>query len=179
MKYLFILIIGALIISCKDEQKQVYLNEISSMERELDSMQSLVDKHRVDTLSALISHIKNKTSEVQKNYYTDTVDYDVANMMNSFKLVRKGLSSNSGNLAKVRNSIPEVKEKLSDLRFDITKGVGKRNKYREYINYEKEKIKQIEEILSYYIETKEKYIVLYKETAPKVDAFIKELKSEK
>lgn len=181
MKFiLFITIAFAVfILGCKDAQKDAYLDDISSMEHSLDSMEQLVEKHRIDTLSSLVNRIKNKTLEVKQNYYTDTIDYEIADMMNSYKQARKGLSANSGNLAKVRSSIPEVKEKLSDLRFDIDHGVGDRSKYGDYVNYEKEKVTQIEEILSYYIENKNKYVQLYHETAPKVDAFIKELKSEK
>lgn len=181
MKYIYVvtLAFGCLLFSCKDAQKQSYLKEISVMENALDSMEQLAETHRIDTLSKLITRVKNKTLEVKQNYYTDTIDYEIADMMNSFKQARKGLSANSGNLAKVRNSIPEVKVKLEDLNFDINHGVGDRSNYQEYVNYEKEKVKQIGEILSYYIENKEKYLKLYNESAPKVDAFIKVLKSEK
>ena len=181
MKYIIflVLMVAGLMMSCKDAQKQKYQDEISSMEKDLDSMEQLAEQNRIDTLPKLINRIKNKTLEVQQNYYTDTIDYEVADMMNDFKQARKGLSSNSGNLAKVRNSIPEVKQKLSDLSFDIDHGVGDRSRYQEYIDYEKEKVLQIEEILTYYLDNKKKYLKLYNEAAPKVDAFIKELKSEK
>lgn len=181
MKYIIFLalLVAGLIMSCKDAQKQKYLDEISSMEKDLDSMEQLAEQNRIDTLPKLINRIKNKTLEVQQNYYTDTIDYEVADMMNDFKQARKGLSSNSGNLAKVRNSIPEVKQKLSDLSFDIDHGVGDRSRYQEYIDYENEKVLQIEDILTYYLDNKKKYLKLYSEAAPKVDAFIKELKSEK
>lgn len=178
-KLLLILACSVLFISCKDAQKEAYLVEISDMEKSLDSMEQLAETNRIDTLPALINRIKNKTLEVQNNYYTDTIDYEVADMMNDFKQARKGLSSNSGNLAKVRNNIPEVKQKLKDLSFDINHGVGDRSRYQDYVNYEKKKVEQIGEILSYYIINKEKYIKLYNESAPKVDTFIKELKSEK
>ena len=177
MKYLYLLPL-LFLFSCQDKAKKEMLIEIEEMQVSLDSLSELADHHRIDTLLNLIEYVKLNTKEVVKYYYADTVDYSVANMMNDYKETRKAFSKNSGNLAKVRQAIPEVKESLENLSHDITHGVGQREKYEGFVAYERGKISQIKELLTYYIETKEKYTALFIETDEKVLSFIEQLKSD-
>ena len=154
------------------------LAEIQTMHNTLDSLESITENNRIDTLTQLVDYIKTNTEEVINNYYTDTIDYAVAKMMNNYKDTRKAFSKNSGNLAKARQAIPEVRESLNDLRHDIEHGVGQRDKYEEFVGFEKGKVKQIKEILTYYLETKEKYTALFIETDKEVLEFIEKLKSD-
>lgn len=154
------------------------INEIQEMHATLDSLESVTEQNRIDTLTQLIEYIKFNTDEVVNNYHTDTIDYKVAKMMNNYKDTRKAFSKNSGNLAKARQAIPEVRESLENLSHDIEHGVGQRDKYEEFIGFEKGKVKQIKEILTYYLETKEKYTTLFIETDKEVLEFIEQLKSE-
>ena len=163
--------------ACQDKERNKLILKIEEMDSALDSMKTIADESQIDTLHLLIEHIKENTSEVKKHYFADTVEYEVANMMNNYKEVRKALSTNSGNLSKVRQSIPEVKESLENLKHDITHGVGERDRYEEYVSFEAEKVEKIKEILTYYLETKTKYLSLYEETEVKVIEFIEELKS--
>lgn len=176
-KYIFIFIVFSL-ISCQDKEKTKMLEEIAEMHSSLDSLEIISNENRIDTLNLLIEYIKSNTSQVKKYYYTDTIEYEVAEMMNSYKETRKAFAKNSGNLAKARQAIPEVKESLDNLSHDIKNGVGQREKYEEFVGFEKGKLNQIKEILTYYLETKEKYTTLFIETDKKVLKFIEQLKSE-
>ena len=155
------------------------LNQIDKMQHQLDSMEDLTQQHQIDTLHLIILKIRNKIEEVRKYYIPDTIDYEVAEMMNAFKETRKALASNDKNLSKVKTSIPEVRQKLEDLSFDIENGVGSRDKYNEYVDFEKNKVARIADILSYYIKTKDKYLTLFFELDPKIDDFINTIKDEK
>lgn len=174
---IFILLIFMGLFSCQDSNKKQFLEEINQMQAQLNEFDSLANKHRVDTLNLIINEIKQRTKEVAEVYSPDTIDYEIAEMMNAYKESRKALSSNSGNLAKVRQSIPEVRLALENLAHDIEHGIGPREKYEEFILFEGGKLHQIEEILNYYIETKEKYMQMYQENNVKVIAFIEELKA--
>lgn len=177
-RFLLFLSISVVLWSCKDSARDEYLLEISQMEQELDSMLVIAEANRIDTLSKLIDHIKNRTLDVSKHYVPDTIDLEIAKMMNLYKDVRKAMSSNSGNLAKVKNSIPEVQQKLADLRYDIENGLGDREKYGEFVAFERAKVNQIEEILAYYLDVKQEFTDVFRETDPQVQAFIRELKDE-
>jgi hypothetical protein len=177
-KYIIIFFVLSL-VSCQDKAKTKMLDEIDAMHSSLDSLEIVADENRIDTLTFLIEYIKSNTSQVKKNYYSDTVDYEIADMMNTYKSTRKAFAKNSGNLAKARQAIPEVKESLDNLAHDIKNGVGQREKYEEFVGFEREKLNQIKEILTYYMETKEKYTTLFIETDKKVLQFIEQLKSEK
>lgn len=167
-----------LFLSCQDTQQREYIAKIDQLENDLDSMQQVAEEHRVDTIPQLVAHIKQRTFEVTENYSPDTIDYKIATMMNDYKEIRKALSANKDNYEKVKIGIPEVKEKLQDLRFDIESGLGERDRYEEYYLFEKQKVNQIEEILKYYIETLDKYREMYEKTEPKVNVFIEDLKRQ-
>lgn len=177
MRYIIFTCLIFSFFACQDKERNKLIQNIDKMNSALDSMKTVADESQIDTLHLLIEHIKSNTSEVKKHYFADTVDYEVADMMNNYKEVRKALATNSGNLSKVRQSIPEVKESLENLRHDISHGVGERDRYEEYLNFEAEKVEKIKEILTYYLETKSKYLTLYEETEEKVLEFINELKS--
>ncbi|MDX1651262.1 MAG: hypothetical protein R3277_02145 [Brumimicrobium sp.] len=178
MKYgkFFIAVITLLLWSCQDKEKEKYLQEVEGMEQRLDSLKTVALEKRVDTIPQVVLSVRNTISKVKDNYYADTIDMQIAQMMNQYKDIRKILSSNTGNYAKVNTTIPEVEQKLKDLEHDIEKGVGDREKYQEYINFEKKKIEEIESVLNYYIETNEKYLNKYDSLHPIVLNFIEDLK---
>jgi len=166
------------IFSCKDKEKESQLAQINTLENTLDSLALLANEHRIDTLGALIQHIKTETKKFSSLYYPDTIDLKIAGMMNSYKQARKAMSSNSGNLAKVNQSIPEVQQKLKDLTHDIENGVGQRDKYQEHIRFEVGKVEQIKNILDFYILNKLKYDSIFRVNDERVRLMIEELNNE-
>lgn len=168
MKYYFVAIaaMGIVLSSCKNENKNDLLSEIDQMEETLDSLDHIAnDTTRLRT-NDIISSVREDILNVKNNYMPDTIDYVLAEQMNSYKEIRKVLSKNSGNLAKAKQTIPEVQEKLSDLRHDIENGVNDRDKYQEFVNFEKSKVAEIEEVLGYYLETTNTYYDRYDSLHP-------------
>lgn len=165
--------------SCKDEEKANYLKEISSMETELDSLASIIDDTTRRNSTMVNLNVRNTILKVKNNYLPDTIDYGVANMMNDYKEIRKAISSNSGNLAKAKQAIPEVKQKLQDLEHDIKNGVGERERYGEYIAFEQKKVEDIKNVLDYYIKTNKKFYDRYDSLHPIVTNFADSLLNAK
>lgn len=166
-----IILLSILIWGCKDQEKSSYLEEIEVMTTKLDSLDTIAKNQKADSIPRIVRTIEETIGRVKKNYIADTIDLELAAMMNSYKDAQKSLSSNTGNLAKAKDAIPEVKEKLEHLKHDIENGVGDREKYQEYINFEGSKIQEIESILEYYIETNKKYLEQFKNAHPKVTNF--------
>lgn len=171
MKYLFFAILLASLIACKDKEQDKYLAEIADMEVEIDSLEMVAKDTLLKKPFSVALNVRNTIIKVKNNYLPDTIDYGVANMMNSYKEIRKALESNSGNLAKVRQSLPEIKQKVSDLKHDIENGVGERERYQEFVNFEKKKIEEVKDVLSYYMNTKQKFYNRYDSLHPIVNKF--------
>jgi DNA repair ATPase RecN len=168
MKWYFVAaaVFGLFITSCKNENKKELLSEIDRMEIKLDSISNVANDTARYVAENIVTSVRATILKVKRNYMPDTIDYILANQMNSYKEIRKAVSKNTGNLAKVKQTIPEVQKKLEDLKHDIENGVNDRDKYQDFINYEKSKIAEIEQVLSYYIETTNKYYNSYDSLHP-------------
>lgn len=169
-KYL-VFIFPLLIWGCKDQEKSSYLEEIEVMSLKIDSLDNVSKNQNTDSIPSIVSTIEKTITQVKENYVADTIDLELAALMNRYKDAKKSLSSNTGNLSKVRAAIPEVKKKIEDLKHDIENGVGDREKYEEYIKFEKDKIQEIQSVLDYYIKTNKKYLEQYKNAHPQVKNF--------
>lgn len=168
MKWYFVAVavLGLSITSCKNDNKEELLSQIDEMENTLDSLALIANDTIGLSASETIASVRATILKVKNNYNADTIDYELAEKMNSYKDIRKGISKNSGNLAKAKQTIPEVQKKLGDLRHDIESGVNDRDKYQEFINFEKSKVNEIEEVLRYYVEMNDKYHDKYDELHP-------------
>ncbi|WP_299207761.1 hypothetical protein [Brumimicrobium sp.] len=166
LNFFIVLALGVSIASCSNAEKKSQIAEIETMEKTLDSLSLMVfDTTRMITTDIVMT-VRETIAHVKENYMPDTIDYVLADKMNSYKEVRKVLSRNSGNIAKVKHAIPEVQEKLKDLKHDIEKGVNDRDKYQDYINYERNKVDEIKEVWSYYRETTDEYYKLFDSLHP-------------
>ncbi|WP_107038487.1 hypothetical protein [Brumimicrobium mesophilum] len=171
MKWYFVAIMGLslTVTSCKNENKKELLSEIDKMENTLDSLETVANDTTRYGSKDIVTSVRETILKVKNNYMPDTIDYVLADQMNSYKEIRKAISKNSGNLAKAKQTIPEVKIKLDDLKHDIENGVNDRDKYEEFINYEKSKISEIKQVLSYYIETTALYYDRYDSLHPIIE----------
>lgn len=156
---------------CQDQHKVQHIAELNEMQSTLDSISSLVNDTNRRNTHTINMAVRNTIIQVKDNYLPDTINYEVAERMNDYKEIRKALSSNSGNYAKVKQAIPEVQQKIKDLKHDIENGVGNRDKYEEYIQFERKKIQDIQEIFSYYRKTNKKFINRFDSLHPIVSSF--------
>ena len=168
MKWYFIAVatLGLTMTSCKNENKKELISEIERMESKLDSLLTVANDTTRYRAEDIVTSVRATILKVKQNYMPDTIDYVLADQMNSYKEIRKAVSKNSGNLAKTKQTIPEVLTKLDDLKHDIKNGINDRDKYQDFINYEQTKIDEIEQVLSYYIETTNKYYNRYDSLHP-------------
>jgi chaperonin cofactor prefoldin len=176
MKHLILFaFLATLLVSCKDAEQKAFLAEIDELQQQLLEIEQLAQDHTVDSIGIHVAEINNTLLRIQNNYFPDSIDLEIAGMLNQYKMIRKRLQSNSGNLAKVKAALPEVKEALTHLAHDIEHGVGNRELYGEHVAFERDKVNQMQELIDFYIKGKDDNLSLYLEIGPKVEAFSMEL----
>jgi hypothetical protein len=72
---------------------------------------------------------------------------------------------------KVREGIKEEKRVLKQLRKDIKEGRGERNRYAEYIRFERQKVQQLSTLTTEYLRTKEQFFEDYASMYSPIEAF--------
>ncbi len=155
---IFILLIAmTTLYSCKNKDRENYIQEIDEMSATLDSLKIIAYNTTGQSIQPISQSVHQTVQQIKQNYNADTIDLQTAKKIDAYKEIESAISINSGNLAKAKQAIPEVQQKIEDLKHDIENGVNDRDKYQEYIAFEKSKIKDIENVLSYYIKTKRSY----------------------
>jgi hypothetical protein len=173
------LMLAVLLGSCKDAEKDAYLLEIDQMNLQLDSLWNEIEQNNIDTLKGISKTVELVIAKVQKNYFPDSIDLEIAGMMNIYKGIKKSLERNSGNLAKAKAAIPEIKETLGNLKHDIENGAGNREQYAENVEYERGKVKQVDELLSFYFKAQNSSVSSFNDIHAKVEAFANELEQKR
>ncbi|MBW7867078.1 MAG: hypothetical protein H3C31_02000 [Brumimicrobium sp.] len=170
-KWFFFFFLAFSLISCKDKIKETYIIEIEKMVHSLDSLQEISENFDKSQIDQMLEKIHLTLSHIKSHENMDTISYVLASQYDTYKDIPTTISINSGNLAKVKVAIPEVKEKLEDLKHDIQNGINERDKYEEFLEFERNKVKEIETVLEYYTSINQKYILLYDSLQPIMEEF--------
>jgi hypothetical protein len=85
--------------------------------------------------------------------------------------MRKSIKPMMQQYMQVRNGIKEEKRVLKRLRQDIQDGRGERQRYAAYIRFERQKVKQLGQLSTDYLRSKEKFFSEYARLYPSVEAF--------
>ena len=179
LNFAVFLMLAVLLGSCKDAEKDAYLLEIDQMNLQLDSLWNEIEQNNIDTLKGISNTVELVIAKVQKNYFPDSIDLEIAGMMNIYKGIKKSLERNSGNLAKAKAAIPEIKETLGNLKHDIENGAGNRDQYAENVEYERGKVKQVDELLSFYFKAQNSSVSSFNDIHAKVEAFANDLEQKR
>ncbi|HLW40246.1 MAG TPA: hypothetical protein VKX31_07635 [Brumimicrobium sp.] len=167
--------------SCGNESQQKYLQEVDEMEAVLDSLYLIAFNAPLDRIpqDSLIASVRKTLNNVKRNYNSDTIDYEMAKKLDAYKEIENALSINSGNLAKAKQAIEDTQKKVEALEYDIRKGINDRNSYQNFIEFEKNKIKEIENVLEYYLEKHHAYQTRYDSLHPVVLELVAQLEKKK
>lgn len=164
---LIIVLIGMIVLySCNNKNREKYIKEVDAMAATLDSLKTIAYDTTESDIQPISQSVKTTLQKIKQNYNSDTIDLKTAKKIDAYKEIENALSINSGNLAKAKQAIPEVQEKVDDLRHDIKEGVNDRDKYQTFIDFEQSKIADIKNVLSYYIKTNVKYRKRYDSLQP-------------
>jgi hypothetical protein len=146
------------LISCQDLKKEEQLKQVNSLIASSDSIQKTFVKNANDSIGKIITAVMDVELRIKNNYFSDTIDKNLARKVNTYKMIRKKLKP----LGKRYTQIPEgCKEELialNQLKKDIENGAGERGKYDEFIKFERNKVEQLRKLLEEFTNTQNEAI---------------------
>jgi hypothetical protein len=141
--YFWLLMPAFLTFSCLDAEKKGYFVEIDGMIKKLDSLELAFASLPNDSFAIIKEEALKIEKDVKSYFMEDTVDFEFARKMNRLKGIRKG----SDFIAMRRSFLDSIfdfqRTQLLTLKEDIGNGSGQRDKYRAYIDEEKENMSVI------------------------------------
>ena len=175
MRLLFIVAFIGLFTSCADLQKKEQLAKIDAMNQTLDSLEKELIAQKIDTLPELKLSTSTVELRIKQYLVLDKVDIELGKKMDAYKRMRRAFGPLGKAHGKVNKSISEVREALKNLYSDIENGYGERDKYEEYITFEKDKITKTAVLLNDYKEQKESVFKTYFELHDELYTFSMDL----
>ena len=175
-KFIAFVLLGLLVASCHDAQKESYLAEVEQMNNSLDSIEEVFESNKIDTINLFMNHIEYTLIQVKNNFVADTVDAEFAKVMDRYKSIKKGLPKNNRNAEKISKSIIEERTALEKLEHDIENAAGEREKYPEYISFERNKVVQIRELMKSWKDVQDNHLEAFDRLDPIVQNFVDSIK---
>lgn len=138
----------------KKEQRKAFLEHVNVLQAELDSTESLLLSNEIDTISGLKLSISSVVLRLKNNLILTEVDSVLSRKIDSYKIIGKNIDYIQEQFLVAKNHILKEKESLSALKYDLEKGLGEFDKYKEYVDFEKGKIDTIKILALDYINQK-------------------------
>ncbi len=167
------------LIGCnQSNEEQIETNRIQSLTNSLDSIEKLLLKNEIDTLAALGVATNAVELRIKNNYNLDSIDYEFGKKMDEYKVMRRSLGPLGKSFADIKNGINEERIALKNLTKDISNNIGTREENETNIQFEKEKLNQLEVLLKEYLIERNKTMTTFHKLHKDLDSFSMELLKE-
>ena len=166
MRFGIILVIFSCLFSCSDIEKDRQVKKINVLTNSVEKLKIALTQNKISNVPEKKLAVYTVIKRIKSYYFTDTIDYQFAKKMNSYKVVKKSLKNLDGDYEKIRIALREEKIALRKLKSDVLNGFGQREKYDEYISFEKNKTKKIKSLLDEYIYKKKEFTIAFDSLHP-------------
>ena len=166
MRFGILLVVFSCLFSCSDIEKDRQVKKITELTNSVDKLNIALTQNKISGVSEKKLAVYTVIKRIKSYYFTDTIDYQFAKKMNSYKVVKKSLKNLDGDYEKIRIALREEKIALRKLKSDVLNGFGQREKYDEYISFEKNKTKKIKSLLDEYIYKKKEFTIAFDSLHP-------------
>lgn len=178
MRLAFILGLTCILLhSCIDLQKNDRLEQIHALQKTVDSVSTGFNANRLDSIVPIRVKINNLELRIKQFYKGDTISKELGAKMDAFRKIKMNFNPENEvgeegeeeheeeSIIKfhsfIKKGISEEKKALSALYSDIESGSGERDKYDEYIKFEREKVRQIKVLATEYVKRKNKLLTSF------------------
>ena len=166
MRFGILLVVFSCLFSCSDIEKDRQVKKITELTNSVDKLNIALSQNKISGVSEKKLAVYTVIKRIKAYYFTDTIDYQFAKKMNSYKVVKTSLKNLDGDYEKIRIALREEKIALRKLKSDVINGFGQREKYDEYISFEKNKTKKIKSLLDEYIYKKKEFTIAFDSLHP-------------
>jgi len=166
MRFGILLVIFSFLFSCSDIEKDRQVIKINGLTKSVEKLKIALTQYKISNVPEKKLAVYTVIKRIKSYYFTDTIDYQFAKKMNSYKVVKKSLNNLDGDYEKIRIALREEKIALRKLKSDVINGFGQREKYDEYISFEKNKTKKIKSLLDEYIYKKKEFTIAFDSLHP-------------
>lgn len=172
MKRIFVFLVAISLIACSDLKKGSYLQDIAVLEQMVDKTAASWSEMNSTEIDSFLVMTAKQLDTIETLYHGQTIGKEQAIVLDKFKMAHLNFKE----LIRIQNYFPAIlAEKftaLKQLKSDIENASGKREKYGEYIAFEKKEVASIDEQFKNYVALKEKSILLYESSVNEVNEFI-------
>ena len=166
MRFGILLVIFSFLFSCSDIEKDRQVKKINGLTKSVEKLKIALTQYKISNVPEKKLAVYTVIKRIKSYYFTDTIDYQFAKKMNSYKVVKTSLKNLDGDYEKIRIALREEKIALRKLKSDVINGFGQREKYDEYISFEKNKTKKIKSLLDEYIYKKKEFTIAFDSLHP-------------
>ena len=166
MRFGILLVIFSFLFSCSDIEKDRQVKKINGLTNSVEKLKITLTQNKISNVPEKKLAVYTVIKRIKSYYFTDTIDYQFAKKMNSYKAARKSLIILDSDYEKIRIALREEKITLRKLKSDVLNGFGQREKYDEYISFEKNKTKKIKSLLDEYIYKKKEFTIAFDSLHP-------------
>ena len=166
MRFGILLVIFSFLFSCSDIEKDRQVKKINGLTKSVEKLKIALTQYKISNVPEKKLAVYTVIKRIKSYYFTDTIDYQFAKKMNSYKAARKSLIILESDYEKIRIALREEKITLRKLKSDVLNGFGQREKYDAYISFEKNKTKKIKSLLDKYIYKKKEFTIAFDSLHP-------------
>ena len=166
MRFGIFLVVFSCLFSCSDIEKDRQVKKINVLTNSVEKLKIALTQNKISNVPEKKLAVYTVLKRIKSYYFTDTIDYQFAKKMNSYKVVKTSLKNLHGDYEKIRIALREEKIALRKLKSDVLNGFGQREKYDEYISFEKNKTKKIKSLLDEYIYKKKEFAIAFDSLHP-------------
>ena len=163
------------LVSCVDLSKKNQLTELTQLSKRVDSIQQEFELLKKDTISEIIYSMNQTSDKIKTNIGDDTLSLQIAGKLDSYKKVYRKLTSIEAYDEKFLFGSQDIKNSIEKLSNDITKGNGDREKYDQFLTFERSKVIELEKLLSNVKKLQSESIETFQKIHPAISSFADQL----
>lgn len=143
MKFVSLLLLFALLISCSDLKKPDQLARAESILKDLTDLENELNAFVLDSIEKQ-SEENTQIILALKEFETDTISVEMAKKMNRFQRLHETIPVAIELREQLRAALIEMRADLAKLKRDISAGNGKRDRYDSFLSKEASKMKLLQ-----------------------------------
>ncbi|MDX2362258.1 MAG: hypothetical protein QNK23_15735 [Crocinitomicaceae bacterium] len=167
MKFVYFIATFIIITSCSDANRSGYLSEVDQIISTIDSMEVVIDGLDFNPILSMME----TSDEIEQKLMLlniDTIPLELAlEIDRCLHAISKG-EVLMYNVELLKTQLLDNQELIESLKQDISEDNGHRERYEEYVQFEKEKVEELRVTLGGYTETMETVLDVNEESITSV-----------